>query len=364
LHAHPEIGLEEERTSAVVARELERLGYRVTRGLAKTGVVGTLKLGSGRRSIGIRADIDALPIHETTGLPYASRTPGKMHACGHDGHTTMLLGAARLLAERKNFDGTVHLIFQPAEENVGGAGMMVDEGLFKKFPCDEIFAAHNDPSMAIGSFAFRAGPIMAAVDQFQITITGKGGHSAQPDTTIDPIVAGASLLMGLQTVVSRNVDPLHAAVVTVGVLKAGDVCNVIPETAFMDGTIRYFDDAVGAILKGRIEALARGQSESFGASATVTWMNGYPVTANDPASTAFARSVGEALAPGAVSEARMTLGSEDFSFMLGKCRGSYLLIGNGPTKQLHNPGYDFSDAAIPFGAGYWTALTEQALVAA
>ncbi len=365
LHAHPEIGLEEVRTSALVAKELERLGYQVTTGIAKTGVVGTLKRGTGRRSIGIRADIDALPIMETTGLSYASRTPGKMHACGHDGHTTMLLGAARLIAERKQFDGTVHLIFQPAEENFGGAEIMCQEGLLERFPCDAMYALHNEPGRPVGTIAFRPGAIMAAVDQVQITIRGKGGHGASPEDTIDPIVAGASIVMALQTIVSRNVAPLTPSVITVGCLKAGDVCNVIPETAFLDCTIRHFDPAVGALLKSRIDTLVKAQAVSFGATAEIAWMNGYPVTMNDPAATAFARGVGVDLLGEAnvIDLAKPFLGSEDFAFILARKKGSYMMLGNGDTAGLHNPGYNFSDAAIPFGAAYWTALAERALAA-
>jgi hippurate hydrolase len=363
LHTHPEIGLEETRTSAIVARELAAAGFQVTTGIAKTGVVGTLKLGSSRRAIGIRADIDALPIHEATGLPYASRTPGTMHACGHDGHTAMLLGAARLIAQRQQFDGTLHLIFQPAEENYGGARLMVEDGLLTRFACDQMFALHNEPGQPIGQLGFRPGPIMAAVEQVQITLTGKGGHGASPQDTIDPVVAGASLVMALQSIVARNVDPLAAAVITVGCLKAGAVCNVIPETAFLDIGIRYFDKAVGDLLRSRINACAHGQAASFGVTAECAWMNGYPVTVNDAAATALARSVGAATFGEAaiVDIAKPFLGSEDFSFILEQRPGSYLMLGNGDSRGLHNDGYDFNDAALPYGAVYWTALAERAL---
>lgn len=363
LHAHPEIGLEEVRTSEIVAKRLAELGYRVDKGLAKTGVVGTLKVGSGRGTVGIRADIDALPIHEATGLAYASKTAGKMHACGHDGHTTMLLGAARKIAERRNFDGTVHLIFQPAEENWGGAKIMMDEGLFKKFPCDRIFALHNEPGQAAGQIGYRSGPIMAAVDQVQITIRGKGGHGAQPEKAVDPIVAGASVVMALQTIVSRNVDPLNPAVITVGCLRAGFVCNVIPETAFMDCAIRHFDKATGKLLRSRIDACAQAQAKSFGAKAEVSWIRGYPVTVNEEASTDIARDTAIALlGKGKVKHiARPYLGSEDFAFMLEERPGSYVMLGNGDSAGLHNPEYNFNDDIIPVGAAYWTALAERVL---
>jgi len=367
LHTHPEIGLEEVRTSEVVAKELESLGYSVHRGLAKTGIVATLKVGTGRKTLGIRADIDALPIHEATGLAYASRTPGKMHACGHDGHTTMLLGAARQIARRRNFDGTLHLIFQPAEENVGGAGIMVREGLFKLFPCDGVFAAHNEPGMPVGQFGFREGPLMAAADQVQITIKGQGGHGAVPEQTVDPIVVGASLVMALQTVVARNVSPHESAVVTVGCLKAGEASNVIPDTAFLDLSVRHLNKDVGALLHRRIEDLARGQAMSFGATAVCQWMNGYPVTVNEPKSTRFARATAAALfgAEHVHDIEKPYLGSEDFSFMLDQAPGSYLMMGNGEDcAPLHNPAYNFNDTAIAPGAAYWTALTESFLKSA
>ena len=365
LHTHPEIGLEEVRTSEVVAKELARLGYEVHRGLAKTGVVATLRNGTSRKSIGLRADFDALPIEEATGLPYASKTAGKMHACGHDGHTTMLLGAARQIARRKAFDGTVHLIFQPAEENHGGARIMIEEGLFKKFPCDAVFGAHNEPGMPVGNFGFREGTLMAAVDQVQITIRGKGGHGAQPEETVDPIVAGASLVMALQTVVSRNVTPHERAVVTVGCLKAGAACNVIPETAFLDVSLRYFDPEVGAMMRQRIGTLADGQARSFGASAECNWILGYPATINEPASTRIAREVAvDMLGADKVRDIdKPFLGSEDFSFMLQERPGSYLMMGNGDSAPLHNPAYNFNDAAILPGAAYWTELVERYLKA-
>ena len=367
LHTHPEIGLEEIRTSEIVAKELQSLGYQVHRGLAKTGVVATLKAGSSSRSLGIRADIDALPIHEATGLAYASTTPGKMHACGHDGHTTMLLGAARQIARRRNFDGTLHLIFQPAEENFGGARMMIEEGLFKLFPCDAVFGAHNEPGIPVGQFGFREGPLMAAAHQVDITIQGKGGHGAMPEQTVDPIVVGASLVMALQTVVARNVGPHTPAVVTVGCLKAGAVSNVIPDTALLELSVRHLDKETGILLRRRIDELAKGQAASFGASATVVWSNGYPVTVNEAKSTRFARETAISLLgdSNVYQIEKPFLGSEDFSFMLEEVPGSYLMMGNGEDcAPLHNPCYNFNDAAIAPGAAYWTALTESYLKSA
>ncbi len=365
LHEHPELAFEEVRTSDVVAQKLEQWGYKVERGLAKTGLVASLTNGGGNRSIGIRADMDALPILEDTGKAYASKTAGKMHACGHDGHTTMLLGAARYLAESKNFNGTVHLIFQPAEEDIGGARIMVEEGLFQRFPCDAVFAMHNEPGTPIGKLGFRSGLMMAAVDQVQITIRGKGGHGADPHNTVDPIVAGASLVMALQSVVGRNIDPLAPAVVTVGCLRAGAVCNVIPETAFMDIGIRFFDKKTGEIMRKRIETLARSQAESFGATAEITWLRGYPAVINNAEETALAKAAAIEL----VGEDRVFdvpkpyLGSEDFSFMLEQKPGSYLMIGNGESAGLHHPKYDFNDAALVPGAAYWGHLVEHFLKA-
>ena len=365
LHAHPEIGLEEVRTSAVVAKKLAEWGWNVDTGLAKTGVVGTLTCGTGQRSIGIRADFDALPIHEQTGLPYASTTPGKMHACGHDGHTTMLLGAAKLLARRKNFDGTIHLIFQPAEENCGGAEIMMKDGLFQRFPCDAVFAAHNEPSVPAGKLGFREGRFMAAVDVMQVTIRGKGGHGAQPHETIDSIVAGAALVTAIQSVVARNIDPLQPAVVTVGIFRAGFACNVIPDSAYMEICYRHFDKGVGNLIDQRLRTLAKSTAEAHGCTAEIETSIGYPVLTNEAASTRFARDTGvELFGPEQIYDIEdPVLGSEDFAFMLGEKPGSYLIIGNGEGAGLHNPGYNFNDAIITTGAAYWTGLAERYLKA-
>jgi len=363
LHAHPELGLEEVRTSELIARELAALGYAVTRGLARTGVVATLSNGTSARSVGVRADIDALPIFEETGLPYASTTPGLMHACGHDGHTAMLLGAARAIAERRNFDGTVHLIFQPAEENVGGARIMVEEGLFERFPCDAVFALHNDPDVPFGRFVFRDGPIMAAVDECRITVNGLGGHGAEPQATADPIVAGASIVMALQTIVARNIHPMDPTVVTVGAFHAGAASNVIPERAELILGIRSFDPVVRDELERRIRLVAEGQAASYGMSATVDYQRSYDATINHTAETDFLRALATSFAgPEQVSEmARPSMGSEDFAYMLKARPGSYFFLGGRVSeadRPLHHPGYNFNDDLLPIGAAFWTELVE------
>jgi hippurate hydrolase len=363
LHAHPELGLDETRTSAFIAGHLEALGYTVTTGLAKTGIVGTLRNGSSPRSIGIRADIDALPIHEETGLDYASTTPGLMHACGHDGHTAMLLGAARALAERRNFDGTVHLIFQPAEENFGGAKIMIDEGLFERFPCDAVFALHNEPNLPFGQFAVREGPIGAAVDEARITVHGRGGHGAEPQETADPIVCGASIVMALQTIVSRNIHPMDPTVVTVGAFHAGSASNIIPERAEIVVGIRSFDPSVRDELERRIRMIAEAQAASFGMRATVDYLRSYDATINHKAETDFVRdlAIRFAGADKVVDLARPYMGSEDFAYMLKERPGTYFFLGSratGAEKPLHHPGYNFNDDLLPIGAAFWTELAE------
>ena len=363
LHAHPELGLEETRTSAFIARHLESLGYEVTTGLAQTGIVGTLRNGTSGRSIGIRADIDALPILEETGLDYASKTSGLMHACGHDGHTTMLLGAARALAERRNFDGTIHLIFQPAEENFGGAKIMMDEGLFEKFPCDAVFALHNEPGLPFGQFALREGPIMAAVDEARITVHGRGGHGAEPQETADPIVCGASIVMALQSIVSRNIHPMDPTVVTVGAFHAGSASNIIPERAAIVVGIRSFEPAVRDELERRIRMIAEAQATSFGMRATVDYQRSYDATINHKAETDFVRdlAVRFAGADKVVDLARPFMGSEDFAYMLQEKPGTYFFLGSKVSdddKPLHHPGYNFNDDLLPIGAAFWTELAE------
>lgn len=368
LHQHPELGLSEYRTSEYLAGMLSTLGYEVTRGLAKTGLVATLRNGTSNRSLGIRADIDALPILEETGAAHASKTDGLMHACGHDGHMTMLLGAARLLAERRNFDGTIHLIFQPAEENFGGARLMIEDGLFERFPCDAVFALHNDPSLPFGEVHLREGPIMAAVDECRIVVNGRGGHGAEPQETADPIIAGASIIMALQTVVSRNLHPLDPAVVTVGAFHGGQASNVIPERAEMLLTIRSFDPKVRDLLEARIRAVAEGQAASYGMSVSIEYERGYEPTVNHAAETEFARQVARrVVGPAKVHDVpRPMMGSEDFAYMLAERPGSYFFLGTRRTEKdppLHHPRYDFNDDVLPIGAALWVELAESWLPA-
>lgn len=365
IHQHPEMGLEEIETSNLVASKLTEWGYQVHRGMAKTGVIGTLKVGNASKTLGIRADMDALPIHEASGKPWASKIPNRMHACGHDGHTTMLLGAAKYLAETRNFNGTLHLIFQPAEEMINGGEMMVKEGLFEQFPCDAIFAMHNMPGYPAGKFFFQHGPFMASMDQFVITVNGCGGHGAMPNKAIDPVLVASHITTALQSIVSRNVDPLEAAVITVGSIIAGDAANVIPDHAVMKLSVRSLSRETRELLLKRIPALAKAQAESFGATADVKHINGTPVLINDETQTRFAHQV----ALDSFGETRVhygakpLLGSEDFAFMLdANPNGCYLIVGNGDKGEgscmVHNPGYDFNDACLVPGSAYWSALTE------
>jgi hippurate hydrolase len=373
IHRHPELGFQEHRTSELVAQQLAQWGYTVTRGLGGTGVVGQLQRGSGTRRLGIRADMDALPIVEATGLPHASCHAGVMHACGHDGHTAMLLAAAKHLAEHGRFNGTLNLIFQPAEEGLGGAVKMMEDGLFERFPCDAIFAMHNMPGYPAGHLALRDGPAMASSDYVGITLHGNGGHGAMPHRAADPVVAASSLVMALQTVVSRNVDPLQMAVVTVGAFHAGEANNVIPPHARLRLSVRALDRDVRALLRRRITELAELQAASYGCTAEVEYRAGYCVLVNTGPETDFARQVAlELLGPDRVTlQAPALPGSEDFAFMLEKVPGSYLLVGNGDGTDaafaghacmVHNPGYDFNDAALPVGAAYWALLTQRFLV--
>lgn len=363
LHAHPELAYEEKRTSDIVAGLLEKWGYEVTRGVGKTGVVATLRVGNSKKTIGIRADMDALPIHEQTNLAYASKTEGVMHACGHDGHTTILLTAARYLAETKNFDGTVHLIFQPAEEGLGGAKAMIDDGLFEKFPCDAVYGLHNWPGLPAGTFCFISGPAMASVDTVYITIEGRGGHGAIPEKTVDPIVAASSVVMALQTIVSRNISPFQPAVVTVGLFQGGSASNIIPDSVKLELTVRAFSQEVRALLEERICTLVRAQAASYGARADIVYEHGYPVLVNHKAETAFVQKVAENLVgkKQVIGNALPQTPSEDFAFMLEKRPGSYLFLGNGDSLGLHNPNYVFNDDIISVGAGLWGALVESYL---
>jgi hippurate hydrolase len=370
IHRHPELAFEEHRTAALVADKLEGWGYAVERGIGGTGVVGTLVRGTGTRRLGIRADMDALPIDEASGAEWSSAHAGVMHACGHDGHTAMLLAAARHLAEGGLFDGTLHLIFQPAEEGGGGALRMMADGLFERFPCDAVFAMHNMPGIEQGRFVLREGAAMASSDYATITITGQGGHGAMPHRAADPIVAAASIVMALQTIVSRNVDPLQPAVVTVGALHSGKANNVIPASATLELSVRALDRDVRATVERRVKAVVAAQAESFDVQAQIDWRPGYGVLVNTPAETAFAREVAAEL----VGAERVTpqgppiTGSEDFAFMLERVPGSYVLIGNGTGSgpgaggcMVHNPGYDFNDDNIATGSAYWVLLAERFL---
>src|SRR3984885_2707582 len=368
IHHHPELAYEEVATAALVAEKLEAWGWQVTRGVGKTGVVGTLKAGDGTRSIGLRADMDALPIVEQTGLPYASGTHGKMHACGHDGHTTMLLGAAQHLAATRRFSGTVHLYFQPAEESGvdSGALKMINDGLFERFPCDAVFGVHNHPGAEPGVLLFRKGPFMSAGAKAITTIEGVGGHAARPQLTIDPVVVAASIVMALQTIVARNVDPSEAAVVTVGSMHAGTANNVISSTARLELSVRSFNPQVRALLRKRITELAESQAESYGAKAVVEYIEGYPVVVNSDAETDFAVQVARELVGDdkVVAQTDMLMGSEDFAFMLQKRPGTFLRIGNGVGEDacmVHNPHYDFNDRNLPVGAAFWARLVERYL---
>ncbi|NDY81610.1 amidohydrolase [Orrella sp. NBD-18] len=370
IHQHPEMGFREHRTSELVAKSLEKWGYAVTRGIGGTGVVGQLKRGTGKKTVGIRADMDALPIQEATGLPYASCHAGVMHACGHDGHTTMLLAAAKHISESVDFDGTLNLIFQPAEEGLGGAKKMMEDGLFKQFPCDAVFGMHNMPGYPQGHLVFRDGPFMASSDQVTITVEGTGGHGAVPQKAADPIVAGSAIVMGLQSIVARNVDPQEMAVITVGSFQAGQANNVIPQIATLRLSVRSLNNQVRDLLEKRIVALAQAQAESYGVKAKVEYVRSYPVLNNHPKETDFARDVAEELVgkDRVIRQARALTGSEDFAYFLEQVPGSYLLVGNGDGEgdghgacMVHNPGYDFHDANIPVGAAYWSLLVKRYL---
>jgi len=366
LHAHPERSYEEAQTSALVAAKLEAWGYAVTTGIGGHGVVGTLRVGDGPRSIGVRADMDALPIHEQTGLPYASRRAGTMHACGHDGHSATLLGAAQHLARTRRFSGTVHLIFQPAEEagSDSGAERMIADGLFERFPCDAVFGLHNHPGMPTGTFLFRAGPFMAACDTVKVTIHGKGGHAARPHLSVDPVVVASALVLALQTVVSRNVDPTETAVVTVGSIHAGDAPNVIPESATLGISVRSFNADVRQLLETRIRELVTSHANAYGARADIDYVRGYPVLINSERETAFAREVAQELvgAERVVAPFPMIAGSEDFAYFLQQRPGCFLRVGNGTdAPMLHNAKYDYADENLVIGAAFWTRLVERFL---
>ncbi len=365
LHMHPELAFEEHRTSKIVAEELSRLGIKVTKGVAGTGVVGTLVNGTSSKVIGIRADMDALPIHETTGLAYASRYAGKMHACGHDGHTAMLLGLARFLSETKNFDGTVHLIFQPAEEDISGAYRMVQEGFFKSFKCDQIFALHNMPGEPIGQVRVRAGAITASIAIVNVTIRGVGGHGAFPHQAFDPIVAASSAVMALQTVVSRNTDPLDPVAVTVGAINGGVLATAIPETVTLKIGVRTCSNTSRQMMAERIPLLFKAQAASFGCVAEIVYGDGiiYSACINDATAAKAVRDTALDLgqSPSSIDLPGPYMFSEDFAFMLEEVPGAYFGIGNGPSKNLHESSYDFNDELLVRGTHFWASLVQRQL---
>ncbi len=364
IHTHPELAFKETRTSALVADYLKQWGYDVTTGVGGSGVVGTLKRGNSNKTIGIRADMDALPITEATGLDYASSNSGVMHACGHDGHTTVLLAAARYLAQSGRFSGTVHLIFQPAEEIGAGARRMIEDGLFERFSCDAVYGLHNWPGVPAGKFGFVTGPAMASVDRARIRVNGRGGHGAEPHKSVDPVVVASSIVLALQTVVARNLDPLDMGVVTVASIHGGDALNVIPAHVDLGITIRSFSQAVREELRRRIEAVARSQAESFGAVADVNYQWGFPALINAKAETEFARQVALSTFPTGtvIEDFRPRTASEDFAFMLEQKPGTYFFVGNGDSAGLHNPNYNFNDEILLPAALFWVRLTEASLI--
>jgi amidohydrolase len=366
IHAHPELGFEETRTADLVAEKLETFGIEVTRGVGKTGVVGRLRVGNSPRAIGLRADMDCLPILEANSFDHRSQHTGKMHACGHDGHTTMLLGAAKYLAATRNFNGTVHFIFQPAEEGLGGADAMLKDGLFERFPCDVIFGMHNRPGLPLGKFQIRPGAMMAGGGYFDIKVTGVGAHGARPESGVDPVIAAAQIAAALQTIVSRNVRPLDTAVVSVTRIRGGDAYNVIPETATLGGTMRCFSDTTMKLIENRMRGIAEGVAAGFGAKAELDFRLLFPPLVNHADETQFiadcaAELVGEA---NVNRNSNPLMASEDFAIMLNAVPGAYIQIGNGEGEgacEVHNPGYDFNDGALPFGASLFARLVEKRL---
>jgi len=363
LHINPELGLEEHRTAEIVATKLTEWGIEVHRGIGRTGVVGVLKRGSGGKSIGLRADMDCLPMDEQTNLPYRSSKPGLMHACGHDGHTTMLLGAARYLAASPEFQGTVHFIFQPGEEGVGGALAMLQDGLFEKFPCDQVFALHNRPGQAIGTFAIGKGPQSAGGAFFDITITGQGAHGARPEMSVDPVLVAGHIITALQSIVARNVSPADTAVLSVTRVIAGDAYNVIPQTAKMSGTARAFKAATMQLLEEGIRRIAKGVAEGFRAEAEVDFRVIFAPLINAEAETdVLADAAAAVVGEDKVDRAKPpSMGSEDFSFMMEKVPGAYIQVGNGDSAGLHNPAYNFNDDATPYGAALLATVVEREL---
>ncbi|PPE66311.1 M20 aminoacylase family protein [Caldimonas caldifontis] len=370
IHAHPELCFEEVRTADVIARTLTDWGIPVHRGLGTTGVVGIVKNGSSPRALGLRADIDALPMTEKNQFAHASRHPGKMHACGHDGHTAMLLAAAKHLARHRNFDGTVYLVFQPAEEGGGGAREMIKDGLFEQFPMEAIFGMHNWPGMQVGQFAVKNGPIFASSNEFRIVIRGKGGHAALPHNTVDPVPVACQMVQGFQTIITRNKRPIDAGVISVTMIHTGEATNVVPDACEIQGTVRTFTLEVLDLIEQRMAEIARHTAAAYGCEVEFEFHRNYPPTINHPEETAFVRRVmGEVVGPENVLEFEPTMGAEDFSYFLQHKPGAYFLIGNGDGTHregghglgpcvLHNPTYDFNDDLIPLGATLWVRLAE------
>ncbi|MDP7176383.1 MAG: M20 aminoacylase family protein [SAR324 cluster bacterium] len=369
IHQHPELKFEENRTSDLVAAKLEEFGIEIHRGLAKTGVVGTIRNGDGP-SIGLRADMDALPLEEKNTFKHASSNPGKMHACGHDGHTAMLLGAAKHLAASKNFKGTVNLIFQPAEEGGGGGELMIKEGLFEMFPVDSVYGLHNWPGMPAGTFGVGSGPIMAAADMFDLTINGRGGHAALPDQCIDPIVVASQVVSALQTITSRNTHPVDSVVISVTQIHAGDAYNVIPDSVRMHGTVRTFQTETRDKIPSSMLRVAEGVCAAYGTTCELNYMSGYPTTINSvPETEISAKAVVDLLGEDKIIlNPTPSMGAEDFSYMLEARPGCYVWLGIGPGKgeagcMLHSSRYDFNDDVLPTGASYWVKLVENELPA-
>ena len=366
IHAHPEIAFEEHRTAQIVADKLESFGIEVETGIAGTGVVGTLRKGMGNRSIGLRADLDALLINETNDFEYKSKNPGQMHACGHDGHTTMLLGAAKYLSEQGNFDGTVNFIFQPAEENEGGGRVMIEDGLFDKYPVESVYGMHNIPGMPVGSFAIKPGPIMAAFDVFNLKVIGRGGHAAMPQTTVDPIIVGTKIIDAFQAIISRSIDPQEPSVLSVTQFHGGDAYNVIPNQVEIKGCTRCFSPNVQKKLEDEMRQISESICKAYGADCEFHYEHRYPATINSEEEANLAGQVAQEI----VGEERVNLspkpgmGSEDFAYMLQEKPGSYIWIGNGDGEgscMIHNPGYDFNDEILPIGATYWVKMAEEIL---
>jgi hippurate hydrolase len=371
IHAHPELCYEEQRTSDVVAEQLQQWGIPVIRGLGGTGVVGIIKRGNGKRAIGLRADIDALPMQEINTFPHASQHEGKMHACGHDGHTAMLLGAAHYLQQHGSFDGTVYVIFQPAEEGGGGARRMMDDGLFEQCPVEAVFGMHNWPGAAVGTFGVTAGPMMASSNEFHVTVKGRGSHAAQPHKSVDPIMVAIQIAQSWQSIITRNKNPLDTAVLSITQIHAGSATNVIPDDAVLVGTVRSFTSEVLDLIEPRMQAIAEHTAAAFGAGLEFEFKRNYPPLVNHTKETEFCISVLREMVGSDHVDAKVepTMGAEDFAFMLQERPGCYVFIGNGDGDHrdsghglgpcnLHNPSYDFNDALLPIGATYWVKLAE------